>query len=125
MTATATLRLLRPSHWVKNAFVLAGVFFSARWREHDVVLRAGAAFLAFCLAASAVYAWNDVLDAAQDRQHPRKRGRPVASGAVASRAAITLALLLAAASLAVAVRASRELLATVGLYLAINAFYSL
>jgi 4-hydroxybenzoate polyprenyltransferase len=118
------LRLLRPAHWIKNAFVLAGVFFSSSWRQPLFLAHALSAFAAFCLAASAVYAWNDVRDAARDRLHPRKRLRPVASGAIAPRAALGLAAALAAAALLLAGLVDLRLLATVAAYLAINAYYS-
>src|SRR4051812_49972592 len=78
----ALIELTRPSHWFKNIFVLAGAFFAKDWRDPEVLRAAGAAFIAFCLAASAVYAFNDALDADEDRLHPRKRLRPVASGRV-------------------------------------------
>ena len=78
---------LRPAHWSKNAFVLAGLFFSENWRDPVLGLKALAAFAAFCLAASAVYGFNDALDAEKDRLHPHKRLRPVASGEIALAAA--------------------------------------
>jgi 4-hydroxybenzoate polyprenyltransferase len=120
----AVLRLLRPAHWVKNSFVLAGVFFAARWRQPDVLLHALLAFAAFCLAASAAYAWNDVRDAAQDRLHPRKRLRPVAAGEVSAATALALAAVLALTSLLLAASVSAPLLGVLIAYLAINAYYS-
>ena len=89
------LRLMRPGQWVKNVVVFAPSFFAlwnasapnawiaAGCRYHELF----AVFAAFCLWSSAVYVLNDLADAPRDRLHPRKRLRPVASGAVPPREA--------------------------------------
>jgi 4-hydroxybenzoate polyprenyltransferase len=120
----ALLSLARPSHWIKNAFVLAGVFFAEDWSNPDRLLAALAAFLAFCLAASGVYCINDVLDMKEDRAHPRKRERPLAAGEVSANAAFALAAALGAAALAVSLYAGPRLSACLGLYVLINFLYS-
>lgn len=74
------LRLLRPHQWMKNGFVLAGLLFGHVWMDHELVLRALAATFAFCLLSSSVYIFNDLIDREQDRLHPQKRHRPLASG---------------------------------------------
>lgn len=90
------LRLLRPAQWIKNAFVFTPAFFSLwnagspdGWtaRLRAAALPSAATFLAFCLVSSAVYVLNDILDAPQDRLHPRKRFRPIAAGKVPRNAA--------------------------------------
>ena len=116
--------LLRPSHWVKNVLVLAGVFFAFEFTDTDVLWKVGLAFVAFCLASSAVYALNDVLDREADARHPRKRLRPVASGAVPVGAALALATACAMAALSLAAQAGRPLFAVTALYLLINLAYS-
>jgi 4-hydroxybenzoate polyprenyltransferase len=116
--------LARPSHWVKNAFVLAGVFFAQDWNQPETVLLALCACAAFCLAASAVYCVNDAMDAAEDRLHPRKRDRPIASGRVPVPAAYALASALGAASLALSLYAGPRLSACLAAYAAINLMYS-
>lgn len=120
----ACLELARPPHWIKNVFVLAGVFFAGDWRDPAAMLAAGAAFAAFCLAASAVYALNDALDAAGDRLHPRKRGRPVASGRLSAAAAYGLAAGLGAAALGVGLWAGPRLQACLMAYGLVNVAYS-
>ena len=75
----AFIELLRPRQWVKNAFVLVGLIFGHAYREHAMLIAALSATGAFCLASGAVYALNDARDAAQDRDHPDKRDRPVGS----------------------------------------------
>ena len=87
------LRLCRLEHWVKNLLVFLPPFFLGVMFQ-DANLRAAApAFLSFSLVASAVYILNDINDRDNDRQHPAKRNRPIASGAVG----VAPALLLAAA----------------------------
>lgn len=94
------LALLRPRQWYKNGLVLVPLLFSGHLGTTGVWPEVAATFLAFCALSGAVYASNDVVDAGRDRAHPRKRHRPVASGTVSPVAAITFALLLAAAGLA-------------------------
>src|SRR5262245_48610830 len=97
--------LCRPQEWLKNVFVLAPLLFSGAFHHRGVVVAALAAVGCFCLWSSAIYCFNDVLDAAADRRHPRKRLRPVAAGQLSRTCALTLAagLALAAAGVAWAV----------------------
>jgi 4-hydroxybenzoate polyprenyltransferase len=101
-SARALLVSARPRQWTKNLFVLLPVVFAGRTSAPDLG-RAGAAFVAFCLASSGLYLVNDVLDRELDRRHERKRARPIASGELGVRTAVTaaVALLLAAAAAAV------------------------
>ena len=94
--------LARPRHWVKNVIVLFPVVFAMRMDDAADWGRAGLAMLAFCLASSAVYAFNDIRDRHSDRCHPRKKNRPLASGQVSVRAAGILSVVLLVAGLAVA-----------------------
>ncbi len=98
----AFLRLARPKQWTKNGFVLAGVVFSGDALQVPSVVAALLAFVAFCALSGAVYATNDILDVAEDRKHPTKRLRPVASGEISLRIAALYAVLLAAGGLALA-----------------------
>jgi 4-hydroxybenzoate polyprenyltransferase len=123
--ALELLRLARPHHWTKNGFVLAGLLFGHAWGVPPVVAAALIATLAFCLASSAVYAFNDALDAPLDREHPEKRGRPVARGAVRPALAHAFAAALAVLGLATAAWASTGVLTSVAAYLGLNAAYSL
>jgi 4-hydroxybenzoate polyprenyltransferase len=93
------LRLVRPKQWTKNGFVLAGVVFAHEALMVSSVVKALLAFVAFCALSGAVYAANDVLDVEEDRKHPRKRSRPVASGEISPRSALVFAAVLAAAGL--------------------------
>lgn len=99
----ALVRSLRPAQWSKNAFVLAPLFLAQKLGERDAVLESLSAFAAFCLASSAIYIINDIRDREEDRRHPLKRRRPIASGelplGIAGLSALTGASLAAWASL--------------------------
>lgn len=89
------LALIRPKQWTKNGFVLAGVVFSGEALLASSVVSALLTFVAFCALSGAVYAANDVLDVKEDRLHPLKRSRPVASGEISARFATVFAVALA------------------------------
>ncbi|GBD10383.1 Decaprenyl-phosphate phosphoribosyltransferase [bacterium HR23] len=106
--ARALVRSLRPKQWAKNILVFLPLAFSVheRWTpsapgEAGLLLgRAFLAFLLFCLLSSAVYLVNDAVDAPRDRLHPRKRSRPIASGALPVGVAYGVVLVLTALGLA-------------------------
>ncbi len=80
--ARLLLETMRPAQWIKNIVVFAGVIFAQKLGEPtSVAVAVGASWL-FCAMSSAVYIVNDILDSEQDRRHPRKRHRPLASGAL-------------------------------------------
>jgi decaprenyl-phosphate phosphoribosyltransferase len=99
------VRLLRPPQWVKNVFVFAALVFGygAKRGDPHVIAQAVWAFLAFCLASSAGYAFNDVLDRDRDRHHPTKRNRPVASGAISVSAALAVSAMAATGAMLISV----------------------
>ena len=76
------IKLLRPHQWVKNFFVFAGLVFAGRLLHIDEVLATIYAFAIFCMVASGVYVFNDIVDRRQDAHHPRKKYRPIAAGTV-------------------------------------------
>lgn len=80
--ARSLLRLSRPQQWHKAAMVLAAPAAAGALTSPTVDLRATLAAVGFTLLAVAIYAFNDIRDAPDDRRHPRKRLRPVASGAI-------------------------------------------
>ncbi len=125
VNVTDLARLARPHQWVKNGFVWIGWLFGHGWRQPGATAAAITVFAAFCLASSAVYALNDVLDREADRAHPQKRQRPVASGAVSIAGALWFAAVLAALGLALAAWVSRPAVAIVAGYIVLNAGYSL
>jgi 4-hydroxybenzoate polyprenyltransferase len=78
----AALRALRPYQWVKNLLVVVPIATAHALNDPVGWTNAGWIFAAFCATASSIYIVNDLLDMQADRQHPRKRRRPFASGAL-------------------------------------------
>jgi len=117
---------MRPSEWVKNTLVFAGLLFSGKVDQSGAVLDATLAFVAFCAISSAGYLFNDLRDVEHDRRHPDKRDRPIASGALAPGPAALAAALLAAFSVALPLAAiDAEVAGLVALYGVITVAYSL
>ena len=79
---TEIIKLLRPQQWLKNLFVFMPLFFDRHLLDVDYLLPCILMFLAFCMAASGIDCFNDILDAEADRKHCDKRRRPIASGKV-------------------------------------------
>jgi decaprenyl-phosphate phosphoribosyltransferase len=118
------LRLVRPQQWTKNLFVLAVPFFAGTLLEPGELTSGMVATIAFCLASSAAYAFNDAQDVELDRLHPRKRRRPVAAGTVSIRASRRFAALLAVTSLCVSAAAGGLAILWVAIFLLVNTLYS-
>jgi decaprenyl-phosphate phosphoribosyltransferase len=93
-------KLLRVEQWVKNLFVFVPLFFSGNITNLDLLTKSIFAFIIFSLAASVVYILNDYNDIEADRQHPEKRRRPLASGAISKSQAISIFIGLIAADIA-------------------------
>ncbi|HEX2204639.1 MAG TPA: decaprenyl-phosphate phosphoribosyltransferase [Longimicrobium sp.] len=121
----ALARLVRPRQWIKNAFVLAPTVFAGLYLDPPSVLRAVVAVALFCVAASAVYVFNDLADLETDRLHPVKRlTRPLASGAVsAATARAVLGVLVAL--LCAGLVALPAVALPIAAYIALNAAYTL
>lgn len=93
---------LRPKQWIKNLIVLAPLIFSRNLFRPDMVLLSFLALGIFCLLSGAVYVVNDVKDYRQDREHPVKRNRPIASGRLPRMGALAFGLIVAVAGLSLA-----------------------
>ena len=119
------VRLIRIKHWVKDVFIFAPLIFSFNFYKPSYIGRTLIMCAAFCLAASAVYVFNDVTDRRRDRLHPKKKDRPVASGAVSVRSALILAALLPVAAVAVSGILGLPSVLIVLAYIGLNAAYSL
>lgn len=119
---SAWFKLLRPGHWIKNLVCLAGVLFYQRWSN---VPEAFLLALCFSLTASTVYIINDLFDVERDRNHPKKKNRPLAAGVISAPSAIAVALLLAFASVTFAFLLHFRAGICCVLYLLINLTYSL
>jgi len=118
------LQLLRPNQWIKNLFLFAGLIFGQKLTDAGAVGIALVGFVLLCLTSSLVYVINDIHDRDEDKLHPRKRHRPIASGRISIGAAMVLAVVL----LAVGVGGSWMLNSGFGLvvtaYLFLQLFYT-
>lgn len=121
---TDWVRLLRPHQWIKNILVFVPIL-TAHMFTVVALTQALIAFVALSLCASGVYILNDLVDIQADRQHPRKRLRPFASGAVPAAGGALLAPLLIGLSFVVASFLSRGFFLILGLYFLITSAYSL
>jgi decaprenyl-phosphate phosphoribosyltransferase len=121
----AYVRLARPKQWLKNVLVVAAPGAAGVLTKGDALFDTVVAFVCFCLAASGTYYINDAVDVEADRLHPKKRTRPIASGAISVNAAIVGGVLLIVASLALSFAARWELALVIGGYLALTVAYSL
>lgn len=124
-TLVALGRLLRPLDWSKNSFVLAGLLFGHKWNDLGKVQSVLLAFIAYCAVASSVYVFNDLRDRKQDAHHPKKKHRPIASGAVSPGLAVGWGLLLLGGGLFGAYLVSWAALALIAAYAVLNAAYTL
>jgi decaprenyl-phosphate phosphoribosyltransferase len=120
----AYVRLARPKQWLKNVLVIAAPGAAGVLGEGEPLFRTAVAFVCFCLAASATYYFNDALDVENDRHHPTKRFRPVASGAIPVRAALAGGVVLVVAAIGLSFVARWQLAAVIGAYLGLQLVYS-
>ena len=118
------LTAMRPRQWVKNLLVVAVPLAAGQLLNPPILARTALAFVAMCAAASAVYLTNDILDREADRNHPKKRNRPIAAGAVSVPVATATAIVLALASVLVPIAlGSSGLSLLIVSYLTLQAVY--
>ncbi len=120
------IKLARPTQWIKNGFVVMPLIFSGRLFHFDDVFRTLGMLGAFCLVSSATYIVNDYMDMEQDRIHPLKKKRPLASGEVSPNQAFFLILGLIFATGAILAAASIPAIGyyTLIFYFALHIVYS-
>jgi len=118
------LKLMRPHQWTKNLFVFTGLIFGHAWTDSALVQSVILAAIAFSLLSSGVYIMNDIVDAESDRQHPKKKFRPIAAGNVAVVVAGSWALVLMLVALVLGWLVSVEVVALLLAYLVLNAGYT-
>jgi len=119
------LQIMRPLHWTKNMFVFAGLIFGHKLNVPSAIGRAIGGFACFCLAASAVYILNDIIDRQSDRLHPEKCKRPIASGRMSIGSAVVFAVLCAAAAIIAAFLLGQAFASIILIYIVLMVFYSL
>jgi len=115
---------LRISHWVKNGLVFLPLIFVSKATELIYIEKTLIAFFSFCFAASSVYVINDILDLENDKKHPRKKQRPIASGKISINLALIFASVLLITSIYLANLLSPSIVVILLAYLVLNLFYS-
>ncbi len=123
--AGGLLRTARPKQWVKNVLVFAAPGAAGVLTHRHALLDSLSAFGLFCLVASGVYYLNDIADVDSDRQHPRKRFRPVAAGVVSSRLAGVLGVCFVVAGIGLAVLVNWKLVVVLAIYVGVQFAYSM
>jgi decaprenyl-phosphate phosphoribosyltransferase len=121
------IKLLRPKDWAKNLFVFIPSFFAEKFFDFTNIYRLAFAFVAFSCMASCIYILNDYRDIEDDRKHPVKRNRALASGKVKKGTGLFIASLLFVGSAVIAyfLDNSAQFLFILGLYFTLNVAYSL
>lgn len=120
----ALFKTMRPRQWTKNVFVLAALIFDRQLSNPTSVLHSLAGVALFCLLSSCVYIINDLLDIEGDRNHPRKKNRPIASGKLPVPVAITAALVILVITIVLSFLLSPGFFVIALIYFILNLAYS-
>jgi len=119
------IHLARPHQYLKNGFVWLPLFFAGQVQHLAPLVHTFYAFIAFCLAASSIYIINDIRDAQEDKLHPVKRFRPIASGELSRFEALSFFAILFFGTAAVSsLLLPTSFLYVVGGYIVLNLAYS-
>lgn len=121
------IKLMRPHHYIKNFLIFLPIFFSGELFHRDKMWKTILCFFAFCILSSFVYVINDIKDVEKDRNHPKKRNRPIASGKIYVPAATGFSVVLLALSfgICIAFQLGKGVFFVMSLYLINNLLYSL
>lgn len=115
---------MRPHQYIKNLFIFLPLFFAIKITDTVLLTNTVIAFIAFSLAASAIYTFNDYHDIEEDRQHPKKKNRPLASGAISKVQAVVIMVVLLVSGFALMTTESLQAVAILAAYVIMNIAYS-
>ena len=121
---TGLIKTMRPKQWIKNIFIFAALVFDVKLFNLHYLAQTIAGFVLLCLVSGAVYIINDLVDVEKDRQHPRKRNRPIAAGQLGARPAIVAAILILLIALPLGFLLNPVFGAILTGYLLLQIFYS-
>jgi len=124
MTLLEIVRSLRPQQWLKNLFIFAPLIFSQNLGNFILFLKSSLAFAIFCLLSGALYILNDLKDIDEDKLHPIKSQRPLASGRLKENVAILAFFLLSALSILLSLLLNWHFLLMAFLYFILQVAYS-
>lgn len=118
------LIILRPKHWIKNLLIFFPILFSPLKLEGYAIGNSVVAFLLFCIAASSVYVFNDVVDYHKDKDDIRTKNRPIANGSIALVNGIYLSVILTIFSCFLSLIFLPDLFLFITGYIFLNILYS-
>ena len=121
----AYFKLLRPKDWAKNFFLFIPLFFAGEFLDLHKIIDISYGFISFCCIASSIYILNDYKDVEDDRKHPVKCKRPIASGAVSPITALIICALLVVVGFGIAWFIKEKFVLVLAIYFLINLGYSL
>ena len=122
---TNLFKLARPTQWLKNGVLFAPLVFAGEMRNTVKIELAFLAVIIFCILSSAIYTFNDLIDRDNDRKHPLKKTRPLASGTVSTGTAVAMILLLTGCGLAAAWFINLNFFITALAFIGLNLVYTL
>src|SRR5579883_2760499 len=125
MSIASYIKLLRPKQWIKNLFVFAALVFSHHLFDWAYLRSSLAGFALFSATASMIYIVNDIVDRERDRLHPKKRHRPIASGAISVPSAMTTAIIVLGVVIPSALNLPFRFGMCLAIYFVMNLSYSL
>jgi len=120
----AMLNIIRPQQYIKNIFILLPLFLAGQITNTELLSKALMAFVAFSFSASAIYIFNDYRDIKDDRKHPKKKYRALASGLISKNAALSLMTILLIMGFSLMAIISLKALVILSIYIIINIAYS-
>src|SRR6218665_1617337 len=118
------IQLIRPKDWAKNLFLFVPLFFSGAFFDLEKLCQVSIGFICFSLVASCIYIINDYRDIEDDKKHPVKKYRPLASGAVHKTTAIAIALIFLLAGFSISWFLRDKFMFVLGIYFLLNVAYS-
>lgn len=118
------IKLLRVKDWIKNLFIFIPSFFAGTFTDTTQYPSLLLGFLAFSLVASGIYIFNDFKDVQEDRIHPTKRNRPLASGAISLKFAMVFMAVLFLAGFLLGYTLGLKIIIILFVYVLINILYS-
>lgn len=124
MIVIEILKSLRPQQWIKNFFIFAAIIFSQNIFNLPLLLKAVIAFIAFCVLSSSLYILNDLKDLEEDKHHPIKSKRPLASGRLKKSHAILSFVILSSLGFILAVTLNRNFFIIALVYFILQIAYS-
>ena len=124
MSIPILIKLMRPHQYIKNIFIFLPLFFALKITNLPLLLNAVIAFVSFSLTASSIYILNDLHDIKEDKRHPKKRFRPLASGEISKKRAIGAMIILLLSGISLMAIISYKSTLILGLYITLNIAYS-